>query len=133
MELKEQLFADLLQIRCSQKFRNIHKKTPVLQPLFNKVPCLSLKACNFIKKRLWHKCFPVNIANFLRTAFFIKHIWWLLLELVNPFHTSHLFLYLLKTCESLRCCIQGVWTQPAFLCSKLTTETLEQGKKYVQS
>ena len=28
-----------------------------------------LKACNFIKKRLQHKCFPVNIANFLKTAF----------------------------------------------------------------
>ena len=23
-----------------------------------------LKACNFIKKRLQHKCFPVNIAKF---------------------------------------------------------------------
>ena len=27
------------------------------------------KACNFIKKRLQHKCFLVNIAKFLRTAF----------------------------------------------------------------
>ena len=25
------------------------------------------------------------------------------------------------------------WSQPAFTCSKLTTETLEQGVKYVQS
>ena len=31
---------------------------------FNCVPC---QACNFIKKRLQHKCFPVNIAKFLRT------------------------------------------------------------------
>ena len=23
-------------------------------------------ACNFIKKRLWHWCFPVNFAKFLR-------------------------------------------------------------------
>ena len=32
---------------------------------------------NFIKKRLQHRCFPVNIAKFLRTAFFIEHIQWL--------------------------------------------------------
>ena len=25
------------------------------------------------------------------------------------------------------------WTQPTVTCSKLTTETLEQGKKFVQS
>ena len=23
-------------------------------------------------ERLWHRCFPVNFANFLRTSFFIK-------------------------------------------------------------
>ena len=28
-----------------------------------------LQACNSIKKRLQHRCFPVNIAKFLRTAF----------------------------------------------------------------
>ena len=28
-----------------------------------------VKACNFIKKRLQHKCFPVNITKILRTAF----------------------------------------------------------------
>ena len=27
------------------------------------------KACNFIKKRLQHSCFPVNIAKFLRVPF----------------------------------------------------------------
>ena len=29
--------------------------------------------------RLWHRCFPVNFAEFLRTRFFIEHLWWLLL------------------------------------------------------
>ena len=29
-----------------------------------------LKACNFIKKRLQHKRFPVNIGKFLRATFF---------------------------------------------------------------
>ena len=35
--------------------------------------------CNFIKKRLWHRCFPVNFAKFLRTPFLTKHLRWLLL------------------------------------------------------
>ena len=28
---------------------------------------IKLQACNFIKKRLRHRCFPMNIAKFLRT------------------------------------------------------------------
>ena len=33
--------------------------------------CQSLfEACNFIQKRLWHRCFPVNFAKFLRTPFY---------------------------------------------------------------
>ena len=30
-----------------------------------------------MKKRLWHKCFPVNLAKSLRTTLFTKHLWWL--------------------------------------------------------
>ena len=43
---------------------NIHRKTPVLESLFNKVAGL--------KMRLQHKHFSVNIAKFFRTAFFYK-------------------------------------------------------------
>ena len=32
-----------------------------------------------LKRRLWHRCFPVNFAKFLRTPFFIEYLWWLLL------------------------------------------------------
>ena len=49
-------FADVLQNRYSQKFHYIHRKTSVLESLF-------------IKKKLQHRCFPVNIAKFLRTDF----------------------------------------------------------------
>ena len=49
-----------------KKFRNIHRKTPVLASLFNKVS--GFQGCNVIKKRLQNRCFPVNIANFLRTT-----------------------------------------------------------------
>ena len=40
---------------------------------------LQAEACNFIKKRLWHKCFPVNFAKFL-TPFLTEHLWWLVLK-----------------------------------------------------
>ena len=62
--------ADVLQKRCSYKFRNIHRKRPVLVSLFDKVA--GLKVCNFIKTRIQHRCFPVNIAKFLRKQFFFK-------------------------------------------------------------
>ena len=45
---------------------------------FNNVTCL--QACNFIKKRSRHRCFPVNVGKFLRTASFTEHLRWLLLN-----------------------------------------------------
>ena len=40
----------------------------VLAAVLNKVA--ELKTCNFIKKRLQHQCFPVNITKYLRTLIF---------------------------------------------------------------
>ena len=47
---QKQAFADDLQNRCSQRFSNIHRKTSVLESLFNTVA--GLIVCNFIKNRL---------------------------------------------------------------------------------
>ena len=33
-----------------------------------------------MKKRLWHRCFPMNFAKFLRTLFLAEHLRWLLLH-----------------------------------------------------
>ena len=46
------------------------------ESLFNKAALL--------KKTLWHGCFPVNFAKFLRTPFFKEHFWWLLLYKATP-------------------------------------------------
>ena len=51
--MQKQSFANVLQNRCSYKFRD--KKIFVLEPLFNKVT--GLKACNFIKKEI-----PTQVA-----------------------------------------------------------------------
>ena len=40
-----------------------------------------MKVCKFIKKRLQHRRCPVNIAKFLRPAFFTEHLQWLRLVL----------------------------------------------------
>ena len=56
-------FQKSFKIDVLKKFCNIHRKKSVLESLFNKVACH--QACNFIKKRLKHRCFPVNIAKSL--------------------------------------------------------------------
>ena len=33
----------------------------------------------YFKKWLWYRSFPVNFVKFLKTLFFIEHLWWLLL------------------------------------------------------
>ena len=50
------------------------------QSLFlNKVT--GLRAATLLKKKLWHKCFPVNFAKFLRTPYLQNTSEWLLLIL----------------------------------------------------
>ena len=59
--------------RCSVKkgvlrnFSNIHRKTPVPETFFNKVA--GLTPVTLFKKRLWHRCFPVNFPKFLGTPY----------------------------------------------------------------
>ena len=46
------------------------KNLTILDMWFTVFPCHHAKlpeAANFIKKRFWHRCFPVNFAKFLRT------------------------------------------------------------------
>ena len=50
---------------------------------FNKVT--RLMSCNFIKKSPQHRFFPVNITKCLRKAYFMVHLWWLLLNVVEEF------------------------------------------------
>ena len=80
-DIKEQT-PGLTLLHCGRTVRSSHRRcsikklllkiwqypweTPVLESLFKKAA--GLKACNFIKKRPQYKCFPVNIAKFLRLA-----------------------------------------------------------------
>ena len=57
--------SDVLQNRCSSEFLKFQRKTPVYESIFCNV--VGLKACNFVKTRLQHRCFPAKFAKFLRT------------------------------------------------------------------
>ena len=56
------------QKRCSWKFCKIFRKTPVRVSFLNKVA--GLRRATLLKKRLWHRCFPVNFAKFVATPFY---------------------------------------------------------------
>ena len=70
--------------RCSLKtgvLRNFAKsigKHPCQSLFVNEVTGLGLRPATLLKKRIWHRCFPVNFAKFPRTPFLIEHLWWLL-------------------------------------------------------
>ena len=53
----------------------------MLESLFNKL--LGLQSCDFIKKRLQQRCFPVNTTKSLRTSLFIENLWWLPLNFLQ--------------------------------------------------
>ena len=42
---------------------------------------LCLRPATLLKKRIWHRGFPVNFVEFLRTSFFIEQLCWLLLTI----------------------------------------------------
>ena len=71
----------LLKIRNNSENVETVVLRPVLESLFYKVA--GLIARNFIKGRLQHRCFPLNIAKFLRAAFLTEHHRWLLARTDN--------------------------------------------------
>ena len=72
-ELYKDNITEAVVQRCSVRrvfLKNLKKNTRkhLCQSLyFNKVA--SLRSATPLKKRLWHRCFPVDFAEFLRTPF----------------------------------------------------------------
>ena len=71
--------------RCSVRkyvLRNFSKFTGKHQSLFfNKVA--GLRPATLLKKRLWHRCFPVSFVKFLRTPFLQNIFGRLLLKILT--------------------------------------------------
>ena len=82
-ELQKQSFGGVpLKKGVLKNFAKFTRKKHMRQILFfNKVS--GLRPATLPKKRPWHRCFPVNLAKFLRTLFLTEHLQWLLLELAN--------------------------------------------------
>ena len=57
-------------LRNFAKFTGKHLRQSLF---FNKVE--GFRPATLLKKRLWHRCFPVNFVKFLRAPFFIDHLW----------------------------------------------------------
>ena len=72
--IKKQLQEVFCKKRCSQKFRKIHGKAPVPEPL----------STTLLKKRLWHRCFPVNFEKFLRAPYLQNTSGRLLQHILKP-------------------------------------------------
>ena len=61
-----------------RKFAKFTGKHLCQSLFFNKV--VGLRPAALLEKRLWYRCFPVNCSKFLRTSFFIEHLFWLFLK-----------------------------------------------------
>ena len=68
-EFRKKVFLEISQ--------NSQGSTCARLSFFNKVAIL--RPATLLKKRVWHRCFPVNFVKYLRTPFFEEHLWWLLL------------------------------------------------------
>ena len=80
--------------------RNFEKFTgkQLRQNLFNKVA--GLRPATLLKKRLWHRRFPVNFAEFLRTSFLREHLRWMLLLLFIVDKSQFMLLFRADNCAS---------------------------------
>ena len=54
--------------------QNSQENTSAKDSFLTKLQALCLRRATLLKKRLWHRCFPVNFAKFLRTTFLTEHI-----------------------------------------------------------
>ena len=70
---KKQLSRGILQKGVLRNFTKLTGKHLCQSFFFNKVP--ALRPATLLKRRIWHRCFPVNFVKFLRTPFFIEHLW----------------------------------------------------------
>ena len=91
--MKNSIYQDMLHFLMRMKwFRSSHQRCSIKKSVlrnfvkftgkhlcqslfFDKVA--GLRPATLLKKRLWHRCFPVNFATFVRTPFLTEHLRWL--------------------------------------------------------
>ena len=118
-KFKEQT-PQLTLLYCSGTVRNSHQRCNIKKAVLRNVAISTgntfarvsfgkvagLKACIFVKKKLQHRCFPVNIAKFLRLPI-SKNICDQLLLTVSMVHY-----YMGIKVQGLNCMVEsGIWVQ----------------------
>ena len=99
--------------RCSLKnlrlkFNKIYKKTPAPKFLF--WWSCKLEACNFIKNRLQHRCFPVDFEKFSTTHILKNTYGRLLLKNEQVFtHSLAKLLYVWSLWNTVVVCFRNTW------------------------
>ena len=82
---ESQLKAEAVFRRCSVKkvfleiSGNSQESTCAKISFLIKLHASGLRPSILLKKKLWHRYFPVDFAKFLRTPFLTEHLRWLLL------------------------------------------------------
>ena len=71
-------FLVLLRCFCRSSHRRCFVRKSILRNLAKfaeKHLCQGLRPVTLLKKRLWHRCFPVNFCKISKNTFFTEHVW----------------------------------------------------------
>ena len=71
-KFQKHLFADILQNRVVKSFAKFTEQHLCWSLFLIKLQPSGLKL--FLKKKLQHRCFPLNFVKFIRTPFFTEHL-----------------------------------------------------------
>ena len=64
-----------LRIYAEEVVQRFSVKKVFLEISQNSQENLGLRAATLLRKRLYHRGFPVNFVKFVRTLFFTEHLW----------------------------------------------------------
>ena len=78
---KDFLFTWVINVLAIKVFMYIQKEHLCQSRFIKKIAGLSLQL--YFKKRLWHMCFLMNFAKFIRTPFLPEHLRWLFMYILN--------------------------------------------------
>ena len=123
--------ADAVVQRCSVKKLFLKLSQNSQENTCARLQAWGLRTATLLKKRLLHRCFPVNFAKFLRTTFPTVHLRWLLLRnwnfaLNNNIGVSHWLSHKMKT---LKLSLQNLQNMHTLVESVLYNKSLELSKQ----
>ena len=94
--VKKDYFAFIQKVRPE-----VFYKVDVLKHFRSNRP-VRFRPATLLKMKLWHRCFPVNFAKFLRIPYFTEHLRWLLLtfrKIHRKYRCWSLFLIKVFSCK----------------------------------